>query len=68
MQLAATWSSSGLRRHGDGRHGIWFPLAALGAVAALTGLSIAILKIATPSWDYHASARAIQAIADWLPE
>ena len=38
----------GLRRHGKGRHGMWFPLAALGAVAALTGLSIAILKIATP--------------------
>jgi hypothetical protein len=38
----------GLRRHEKGRHGMWFPLAALGAVAALTGLSIAILKIATP--------------------
>ncbi|WIE84434.1 hypothetical protein [Curtobacterium sp. MCPF17_021] len=38
----------GLRRHGNGRHGMLFPLAALGAVAALTGLSIAILKIATP--------------------
>jgi len=38
----------GLRRYGYGRLGMWFPLAALGVVAALTGLSIAILKIATP--------------------
>ena len=38
----------GLRRYGNGRRGMWFPLAALGAVAALTGLSIAILTIATP--------------------
>lgn len=38
----------GLRRYGNGRRGMWFPLAALGAVAALTGSSIAILTIATP--------------------
>ena len=40
-------ASLGLRRHGSDRHGMWFPLAALGAVAALTGLSIATLRIAT---------------------
>lgn len=38
----------GLRRYGNGHLGMWFPLAALGVVAALTGLSTAILKIATP--------------------
>jgi hypothetical protein len=38
----------GLRRYGRGRVGAWFPLAALGAVAGLAGLSLAILLIGTP--------------------
>lgn len=38
----------GVRRHRRGRTGFWFPLGALGAVAALTGMSLVVLKITTP--------------------
>ncbi|WIE85140.1 hypothetical protein [Curtobacterium sp. MCPF17_021] len=38
----------GLRRHRRGLVGFWFPLAALGAVTALAGLSLVILRITTP--------------------
>lgn len=38
----------GVRRHRRGRTGFWFPLGALGAVVALTGISLAVLKITTP--------------------
>lgn len=38
----------GLRRHRRGLVGFWFPLAAIGAVAALTGLSLVILRVTTP--------------------
>lgn len=38
----------GVRRHKRGRTGFWFPLAALGVVAALTEISLLVLKMGTP--------------------
>jgi hypothetical protein len=38
----------GLRRYGNGRQGVWFPIAAVMLIGILTAVAIAILKFALP--------------------
>lgn len=48
IAVVAVGAVLGVRRRRNGRTGFWFPLGALGAVAALTGLSLVVLNITTP--------------------
>ena len=38
----------GLRRYGNGRQGVWFPVGAIIVIVILTTVAIAILRIAVP--------------------